>query len=105
MNRSGGATPALTDCAAIASATHTIASVVARRAALELAIEPLREAALRAVEAHTVDGVHDDRHAGAVRGVPAENARLAAVRVDDVELPLAKQPGQFARGTNFAQRA
>ena len=64
----------------------------------ELAIEPSDRQRLSAVEAHPVNRVDDDRHAGTMSCMMGEDAGLAAVRVDDLRLESAKSLLQGEQG-------
>ena len=55
--------------------------------------ERVGQAPLKRTERRAVNGVDDDRHAGAGRGEAAEDAGFAAVGVDEVGPPRAEQIG------------
>ena len=59
---------------------------------------------LKGAEGWPVNGVEDDRHAGAGGGEPPQDAGLAAVRVDDVGPAGAKQLGELPPGQTVFPR-
>ena len=60
--------------------------------------------ALKISERRAVDVMNDDRHAGAFRGEPSEDSRLAAVGVDEVRLLRAENFFQLAERDEIFQR-
>jgi hypothetical protein len=60
--------------------------------------------ALKIAERRAVDVMDDDGHAGAPGGQPAENARLAAVRVDNIRFLLAQDFFELSKGDEIFQR-
>ena len=62
------------------------------------------ERALKISERRAVDVMDDDWHARAFRGEASENARLAAVRVDEVGFLFAQDFFQFPQREKIFQR-